>query len=60
MISVEGYVRGDDYKKLILFVLKNSDAVMLIFRSYGRPFKKRIKEARNIAEAFPNCVSEQS
>lgn len=52
MISVEGYVRGDDYKKLILFALENSDAVMLIFRSYGRPFKKRIKEARNMLKPF--------
>lgn len=52
MISVTGSIKGDDYKKVISFVLENSDAMMLIFQSYGRPFKKSIKDVRNALKPF--------
>lgn len=52
MISVTGNIRGDDYKKVISFAMENSDAVMLIFQSYGRPFKKNIKNVRNALKPF--------
>ena len=46
MISVVGYIKGDDYKKVISFAIEHSDAVMLIFQNYGHPFKKKLKEIR--------------
>lgn len=52
MISVTGNIRGDDYKKVISFAMENSDAVMLIFRSYGRSFKKRIRDIRKYLKPF--------
>lgn len=52
MLSVIGCIKGDDYKKVVSFALANSDAVMLIFQSYGRPFKKRIKEIRHSLKPF--------
>ena len=52
MISVIGQIRGEDYKRFVSFALSNSDAVMLIFQNYGRPFKKRIKEIRHALKPF--------
>lgn len=52
MISVEGCIKGDNYKKVISFVLENSDAVMLIFQSYGHPFKKSLKAVRSVLKPF--------
>ncbi len=48
MISVVGYIKGDDYKKVISFAIEHSDAVMLIFQNYGHPFKKKLKEIRMV------------
>lgn len=52
MISVIGQIRGEDYQRFVSFALANSDAVMLIFQNYGRPFKKRIKEIRHAPKSF--------
>lgn len=52
MVSVVGSIKGDDYKRVVSFALENSDAVMLIFQSYGRPFKRAIKAIRKELKPF--------
>lgn len=53
MIAVTGCIRGEAYKALVSFALEHSDALILIFRSYyGRPFKKRIRETRDMLKPY--------
>lgn len=52
MLSVIGKIQGEDYQKVASFALDRSDAIMLIFRTYGRPYKKSIREARERLKPF--------
>lgn len=52
MISVWGEIQGNAYRAFAEFAIAHSDAVMLVFRSYGRPFKQRIKDARKHLKPF--------
>ena len=52
MLSIIGDIQGENYKKFISFAFEKSDAVLLIYRSYGRPFKRHILEIRRALKPF--------
>lgn len=52
MLSIIGDIQGENYKKFISFAFEKSDAVLLVYRSYGRPFKRRILEIRRALKPF--------
>ena len=52
MLSIIGDIQGENDKKFISFAFEKSDAVLLVYRSYGRPFKRRIQEIRRRLKPF--------
>lgn len=52
MISVIDDIYGENYKKFMSFAFEKSDAALLVYQSYGRPFKRRIQEIRSRLKPF--------
>lgn len=52
MLSIDIDLTGASYLKVIDFAFMKSDAVMLVYQSYGKPYKKKIKEIRRKLKPF--------